>query len=178
MQARIHGGRRRRSAEIPWLFVATIIGIVIVAGAAVIYFSGSGGSSSGHSSSDMVPLTPAATGSPVASATNAVITYATPPVAATSTPAIVSSTGVSISIDYLGGFNGTYNSGDGMMTVTGSGSKVFTVPNATGTITATFQKTDSTATHSLSVGIYENGQQLATDNTSASYGKVTVSANV
>ena len=178
MQARIHGGRRRRSAEIPWLFVATIIGVVLVAGAAVIYFSGSGGSSAGHSSSDMVPLTPTAAGTPAAASANTVVTYATPVYVATGTPAAVSSTGVSISVSYLGGYNGTYNSGDGIMTVSGSGSKVFSVPNATGTITATFQKTDSTTNHAMSVGIYENGQQLATDNTSASYGKVTVSAKV
>ncbi|ABS56818.1 hypothetical protein Mboo_2304 [Methanoregula boonei 6A8] len=176
MQARIHGGRRRRSAEIPWLFVATIIGVVIVAGAAVLYFSG--GSSSGHSSSDMVPLTPTPTGTLAATGTHAVVTSSTPVVIATSTPAVVSSTGVSISVSYIGGFNGTYNSGDGIMTVSGSGSKVYTVANATGTITATFQKTDSTATHPLSVSIYKNGQQLAIDNTSASYGKVTVSATV
>jgi hypothetical protein len=178
MQARIHGGRRRRSAEIPWLFVATIIGVVIVAGAAVLYFSGSGGSSSGHSSSDMVPLTPTPTGTLAATGTQAVVTSSTPVFIATSTPAVVTSTGVSFSVSYIGGFNGTYNSGDGIMTVTGSGSQVYTVPNATGTITGTFQKTDSTATHPLSVSIYKNGQQLAIDNTSASYGKVTVSATV
>jgi len=178
MQARIHGGRRRRSAEIPWLFVATIIGVVIVAGAAVVYFSGSGGSSAGHSTSDMVPLTPTATGTLATTTQHAAVTSSTPVVIATSTPAAVSSTGVSISVSYIGGFNGTYNSGDGIMTVAGSGSKVYSVPNATGMITATFQKTDSTATHPLSVSIFENGQQLAIDNTSASYGKVTVSANV
>jgi hypothetical protein len=174
----MHGGRRRRSAEIPWLFVATIIGVVIVAGAAVIYFSGSGGSSAGHSTSDMVPLTPTATGTLAATTQHAAVSSSTPVVIATSTPAVVSSTGVSISVSYIGGFNGTYNSGDGIITVSGSGSKVYTVANATGTITATFQKTDSTATHPLSVSIYENGQQLAIENTSASYGKVTVSANV
>ena len=53
---------------------------------------------------------------------------------------------------------------------------MYQVANATGSVTAVFQKTDSTATHALTVIIYENGRQPATDSTSASYGKVTVTA--
>ena len=42
-----------------------------------------------------------------------------------------------------------------------SGTQIYQVANATGTVTATFQKTDNTATHALTVIIYENGRQLA-----------------
>jgi hypothetical protein len=178
MQARIHGGRRPRSSEIPWLFVATIVGIAIVAGAAVIYFTNGGGSSAGPaSSSDMVVIQPttAQSGTGVASLTP---TSSIPVVIPTATPPNVPATGVAVGVSYIGGFNGSYSTGGVTTTLTGSGSQMYQVVNATGSVTATFQKTDNTATHALTVGIYENGNQLATDSTSASYGKVTVTANV
>ena len=84
-----------------------------------------------------------------------------------------------VSVNYLGGFNGTYSSGG--VTTNVPGGRVpgmYQVANATGTLTAVFQKTDSTATHALTVIIYENGRQLATESTSAAYGKVTVTANL
>ena len=60
-----------------------------------------------------------------------------------------------------------------------SGTQIYQVANATGTVTATFQKTDNTATHALTVIIYENGKQTAPPKgTSASYGKVTLTAAV
>ncbi|MFZ1898280.1 hypothetical protein [Methanoregula sp.] len=179
MRTHIHGGRRRRPSEIPWLFVATIVGIVIVAGAAVIYFTSAGGSSAGHSSSssDMIVIqsTTAPSGTGVSSATP---TSSTPVVLATVTPPNIPATGVAVSVSYIGGFNGSYSTGGVTTTLTGSGSRMYEVANATGSVTATFQKTDKTVTHALTVGIYENGRQLATDSTSASYGKVTVTAKL
>jgi hypothetical protein len=178
MQARIHGGRRRRSSEIPWLFVATIIGIVVVAGAAVIYFTNGGGSSAGPaSSSDMVVIEP--TTSVPATASSSAAANPSPTFAIVSTtPPNVPATGVAVSVSYIGGYNGSYSTGGVTTTLTGSGSQMYQVVNATGSVTAIFQKTDSTATHPLTVSIFENGNQLATDSTSASYGKVTVTANV
>ena len=38
---------------------------------------------------------------------------------------------------------------------------IYAVNNATGSVTAVFQKTDNTATHALTVSIYKNGSQLA-----------------
>jgi len=172
----MHGGRRRHHSGIPWLFVATIVGIVVVLGAAVIYFSGTGGQTGAtHSSSDMIPVhitTPVTTQPASASAAS------TPVVIATTAAPTASSTGVSVGVSYIGGYSGSYTTGGVTTTVTGSGARMYTVDNATGSISATFQKTDNTATHALAVTVYENGNQLATGNTSASYGKVTVTAKL
>ncbi len=179
MQMRMHGGRRRRSPEIPWLFIATIIGIVVVAGAAVIYFSSSEGLSAGHSSSDdMIVIQPTTAASAAAGSTAAVSPTPTIVIAATTQPGIPS-TGVSIGVSYIGGFNGSYSTGGVTTTITpNSGTQMYLVANATKTVTATFQKTDNTATHALTVIIYENGKQLASNSTSASYGKVKLTATV
>jgi hypothetical protein len=178
MQMRMHGGRRRRSPEIPWLFVATIIGIVVVAGAAVIYFTSYGGSSVVHSSSDDMVVVQPTTGTSGSSGTSTTSYSSTPIVIATATPPNIPATGVAVSVSYIGGFTGSYSTGGVTTTETSSGAQMYQVANATGTVTATFQKTDNTATHALIVSIYENGKQLATDSTSASYGKVTVTAAV
>lgn len=179
MQMRMHGGRRRRSPEIPWLFVATIIGIVVVAGAAVIYFSSSGESSASHSSSDDMIVVQPTTSTVGASGSSTTSYSSTPIVIATTAPPNIPSTGVSVSVSYIGGFNGSYSTGGITTTITpNSGTQIYQVANATGTVTATFQKTDNTATHALTVIIYENGKQLASNSTSASYGKVTLTAAV
>jgi hypothetical protein len=126
-------------------------------------------------------------GSPVATATTTIVpvttlasgsSSGTPVVIATQTPAALPTSGVAISVSYLGGFNGTYIAGGDTTTITGSGSKVYPLENATGSVTAMFEKMDETTTHPLTVSIYENGKQLATGNTSAAYGRVTVTASV
>jgi len=179
MQARIHGGRPRHPAGIPWLFVATIIGIVVVLGAAVLYFSGTGSQAPAtHSSSDMIPAHVTTGTTPATSGSSAGATPTSTFVVVPTTAAAVPASGVSISVSYIGGFNGTYTTGGVTIPVTGSGSQVYTVSGASGMISATFQKMDNTATHALTVTIYENGNQLATQSTSAGYGKVTVTANV
>ncbi len=81
-----------------------------------------------------------------------------------------------ISVSYLGGFNGSYSTAGVTTNITNSGNQVYTVENATGSLTATFQKTDKTATHALTVTIYENGKQIGSDSTSESYGKVTITS--
>jgi len=174
MQARIHGGRRPHSAGIPWLFVATIVGVVVVLGAAVIYFSGAGVQvPSTHASSDMIPAH-VTTGTPTSGVVTPTPTFVVVPTTAASIPL----SGVSISVSYIGGYNGTYITGGVTTPVTGSGSQIYQVAGASGSLTATFQKMDNTGTHAITVTIYENGKSLATDSTSAGYGKVTVTANV
>ena len=172
----MHGGRRRHHSGIPWLFVATIVGIVVVLGAAVIYFSGTGSQTTAtKSSSDMIPAHITTSATPLPASASAA---STPVVIATTAAPTASSTGVSVGVSYIGGFSGSYTTGGVTTTVTGSGAKMYTVENATGSVSATFQKSDNTATHTLTVTIYENGNQLATDSTSASHGKVTVTANL
>ncbi len=171
---RIHGGRRRRAPETPWLLIATVIGIVVVSGAAFTYFTSAGVSSAGHTSTS--------TTTPQETTGTSIATFAT---TISQTPNIVSTTqiptnipasGVIISVSYLGGFNGSYSTAGVTTNITNSGNQVYTVENATGSLTATFQKTDKTATHALTVTIYENGKQIGSDSTSESYGKVTITS--
>ncbi|MFZ0004307.1 MAG: zinc-ribbon domain-containing protein [Methanoregula sp.] len=103
----------------------------------------------------------------------------TPVVIATHAPVTVPTTGVYVTVDYIGGFNGSYSFGGVTTNITpNSGAQSYLIDNATGTVTAVFQKTDDTTTHPLTVGIYKNGNQLASNTTSAAFGKITVSAGV
>jgi hypothetical protein len=174
MRTHIHGGRRR-SPEIPWLLVATVVGIIVVVVVAVFFFAGLGGSSAGHTSSGTAtaqPTTSAATSSGSSASTTSAI------VVATTTPVTIPVTGVYVKVDYIGGFSGTYMTNGQTTKETDSGTRMYAVANATGTVTAVFQKSDGTATHAMTVSIYKNGSQLASNSTSASYGKVTVTSSV
>lgn len=175
MRTHIHGGRRR-SPEIPWLLVATVVGIIVVVIVALFFFGGLGGSSSGHASTGSAVTTKTTTSAAASSSGSASTTAAV--VIATTTPVTVPATGVSIKIDYLGGFSGTYTTNGETTKVTNSGTRVYQVTNATGSVTAVFQKSDGTATHPLTVTLYKDGNQLASNSTSASYGKITVTASV
>ena len=94
--------------ETPWLLIATVIGIVVVSGAAFTYFTSAGVSSAGHTSTS--------TTTPQETTGTSIATFAT---TISQTPNIVSTTqiptnipasGVIISVSYLGGFNGSYRS--------------------------------------------------------------------
>jgi hypothetical protein len=171
MHSHTHGGRRR-SPEIPWLLVATVVGIIVVVVVALFFFAGLGGSSStGSTAAAKTTAGAAAASTTSASKTSAIVI-------ATTTPVTIPATGVSIKIDYLGGFSGTYTTNGETTKVSNSGTRVYQVANATGTVTAVVQKSDSTATHPLTVTIYKGGNQVASNSTSAAYGKVTVTASV
>jgi len=174
MHAGPYGSRRRRSPEIPWLLVATVAGIIVVVIVALLFFSGFFGASSSPASGT-VTVKPTATAS---SSGSAGATKTPTIVIATTTPVTVPASGVTVKVDYLGGFSGTYTT-DGVTTkIKDSGTKIYTVTNATGSVTAVVQKGDNTATHALTVTIYKNGNQIATNSTSAGNGKVTVQAAV
>ena len=175
MHSHMHGGRRR-SPDIPWLLVATVVGIIVVVVVALFFFGGLGGSSSGHASTGSTVTTKTTTSAAASSTASASKTSAI--VIATTTPVTVPATGVSIKIDYLGGFSGTYTTNGEITKEADSGTKIYQVANATGTVTAIFQKNDNTATHPLTVTIYKDGSQLASNSTNAAYGKVTVTASV
>lgn len=86
--------------------------------------------------------------------------------------------GVWVSIDYMGGYKGTYGMASDLQTVEDSGARLFEVVNATGLIKATLEKKDSSAKRELVVGIYKDGKLLKDGKTAKSYGKVTISADV
>lgn len=86
--------------------------------------------------------------------------------------------GVWVSIDYMGGYKGTYGMASDLQTVEDSGARLFEVVNATGLIKATLEKKDSSAKRELVVGIYKDGKLLKDGKTALAYGKVTISADV
>jgi len=178
MQLRIHG-RRKRSPDTPWLLVATLIGVIIVVGAAFTYFTNPDIFSMGSKSSSTASTSKSTSTSSVATVTVTSTQGSEGVVVATPTAVTIPSTGVTIGVNYIGGFNGSYTTAGVTTAITpNSGSQTYQVENATKSVTAIFQKTDETATHALTVTIYENGKQLASNSTSAAYGKVAVTATL
>jgi hypothetical protein len=157
---------------------AVIVVILIVAvGALVVYpmlnngspsavSSSSSGASGGSSSGSSTPSSGTLTNTGVASITVKETIAPTVPV-----------TGVFVHVNYIGSWKGTYGMPSDIQTAINSGDRYMEVLNATGPITAAFQKLDSSAKHALTVDIYKNGAVLATGTTSDAFGKVTVSAD-
>ena len=176
MHAGPHGSRRRSGPpEIPWLLVATVAGIIVVVVVALLFFGGFFGTSSGSPASGTVTGKPTAT---AASSGSASATKTPAVVVATTTPVTVPASGITLKVDYIGSFSGTYSTNGETTKIKNSGIRIYEVANATGSVTAVVQKGDNTATHALTVTIYKDGRQLATNSTSSSYGQVTVQAAV
>jgi ribosomal protein L40E len=156
------------------ILVAGIIVLIIIAALAIVVLPKMKLPGSHNSTGSMVTVT--TTFIPVT--TPATISSSNTPVfVPTQAPVTVPTTGVYVTVNYLGGFNGSYSSGGNITTIIpNSGAQAYLVDNATGSVTATFQKTDDTKTHPLTVSIYENGKELASNVTSAAFGKITISA--
>ena len=90
---------------------------------------------------------------------------------------IVPSEGVYVHINYLGGWKGLYGMPSALQNVTNSGDRFYLVENATGTVQASFEKLDGTTKHALVVEIIKNGNLLKSGNTSAGFGKITLSVD-
>jgi hypothetical protein len=90
---------------------------------------------------------------------------------------IVPTTGIYVHINYLGGWKGSYGTPSALRLLTNSGDRFYQVENATGTVQATFEKLDGSTKHALLVEIYKNGNLLTSGNTSAGFGKVTISVD-
>ena len=180
MRSHIHGRRGRRSGEIPWLLVATILGIAGVVIVALLFFTGLGGSSSASHAATGSTSGASSLGSTSSSSSSssAASSSTTKPVVATTTPVTISSSGVIIKVDYIGGFSGTYTAGGNTTKIKDSGTKTYTLNSVSGPVVATVKKSDNTATHALTVTIYKDGKQMATNSTSAANGAVTVQTTV
>jgi hypothetical protein len=87
-------------------------------------------------------------------------------------------TGIWVLVDYIGSYSGTYGTALEPQTLQNSGSRLFEVTNASGTVTVTLSKQDSSSTHELAVKLYKDGKLLKSGATSDSYGKVSISADV
>jgi hypothetical protein len=79
-------------------------------------------------------------------------------------------------VDYIGGWKGTYGSPGSLLTETNSGERIRPVDNATGTVTASFWKLDSSS-HEITVSIYKDGKVLTSSATKTPNGKVTLSVD-
>lgn len=177
--------KRRRTGDIPWLLVATVAGIVLVVVIALVVFSGSGTSPVTPSATTTVTPTPAGTGIAGSVTTTSPVTLATTrsgmtatTIQTASTTVTVPDTGVTIRVDYIGSFSGSYGDNDQTQTVTNSGTRIYTLENASGTVTASFKKNDASIKHALKVEIYRDGKLLNSGSTSAAYGDVTVTTQV
>jgi hypothetical protein len=159
------------------LLAAGIIVIILIAAVAVLVVLPKMGFLGSHSSSGSAIVTATTTSIPVATQASG-SSSGTPVVMATPTPPGIPATGVAVSVSYIGGFTGSYSNSGVTTNETSSGAQMYPIANATGLVTAVFQKTDDTSTHALTVSIYKNGNQLASNSTSASYGKVTVTSTV
>lgn len=155
----------------PWVTIAAIVGIIAVIAIAAFFFFGSGGST------EQAPATatPSASGG---SSSSASASATINPNAIKEQPTItVPVTGVWVKVSYLGSFSGQYGPSDGaMLTARDSGDKAYEIVNATGTVTATFKKTDSsTRQHDLTVEIWKDGKVLKFEKNPAPKGEVSVS---
>jgi hypothetical protein len=98
----------------------------------------------------------------------------TPKVTTVST---VPTDGVYVHINYLGSWKGSYGIPSALQTVTKSGDTFYRVENATGPVQATFEKLDGSTRQVLLVEIFKNGNLLTSGNTSAGFGKITLSVD-
>jgi len=164
------GSNKRKITLIAGIIVIIVIAAVVVT---VLPKMGLGSHGSSASTSAIPTNTVSVTATPTASASG---TLAVIP---TRAPVTIPTTGVYVSVSYIGGFNGSYSTGGVTSNVTpNSGNQLYQVVNATGSVKAVFQKTDETTTHALTVWIYENGKQLAANSTSSAYGKVIATASL
>ncbi len=94
------------------------------------------------------------------------------------TPVPVPGTGVYVWVGYFGEYTGSYTANGVTQEIKSSGFHIYSIDQPSGTITASFEKSDNTIKHNLTVEIWKNGVDLASNVTYAPFGTVSVSANV
>ncbi len=94
------------------------------------------------------------------------------------TQVTIPSTGVFVKVSYLGSFNGTYGMTGAMTNVKNSGERVYEIINATGTVTATFYKQDSSTRHNITVELWKNGKSLTSAKNSTPFGIASINYNL
>lgn len=152
----------------------------------MLVLSGSGtGSSQQQAPAATTAVTPAGgvtttqvTAVPTVKTTTRTTTAAVTTVPTSATTTAVPETGVAVRIYYIGAFTGSYGDDSQTYQVSNSGSRIYTLDNAKGTVTASFKKSDSSTRHTLTVEIYKNGILQKSGSTSDSYGFVTLSTTV
>jgi hypothetical protein len=164
--------RRNDPFDKPWVMIAAVVGIIAVVIIALVFFMG-GGSSAPAGSPGQTQVTstnPSARQTAAGGAASSVIK--------TQAPVTVPEEGVYVRVSYLGGFAGTYGMEGNMTTMRNSGDRVFVVENATGTVSATFHKEDTSTRHEIVVEIYKDGKAQQVAKNSSSYGEAGVTCTV
>lgn len=165
-----HGRRQRDFGDLPWVTIAVIVGVIAVAGIAVFFFMGGG---SGHASST---TSTGSTGSSSASPASSVLS----PIDASmitvkeTTQAPVPSDGTYVQVTYIGGFSGSYGVDGALVKTQDSGSRVYPVESASGTVRAQFKKLDGSTKHDLTVQIWKDGKAVKYATNSSPYGTISI----
>lgn len=163
--------RHKDPFEKPWVIIAAVVGIIAVIVIAVVFFmGGSSPSAPAQESGQPAGSTPAGQETPQ--------TGSAPSVIRTQVPVTVPTEGVYVHVNYIGGFSGEYGMEGNLTDMRNSGDRYFGIENATGSVSATFHKEDSSAKHDIVVEIYKDGRSLKSASNSSAYGEATVSATV
>lgn len=161
--------RRKDPFEKPWVIIAAVVGVIAVIVIALIFFMGDG---------TPQPVSPGQQSAQSGSPQQTSVAGVAPSAIKTQVPVTVPTQGVFVRVNYIGGFAGEYGMEGNMTTTRNSGDRFFEVENATGTVTATFHKEDSSLRHDITVEIYKNGQSLQSASNTSSYGEASVTAAV
>jgi hypothetical protein len=173
-----HAGGKSKSGKMLWGAIAIVAFALVFVAITAGCTQSAGTSNSGTSGTPAAQSeTPQATGQ-AAQSQQAAATIASASTFSQPTPVPVPATGVYIRVGYLGQYNGSYTANGVTQDVRSSGYQVYPVNLTAGPITAAFEKMDNTAKHNLTVEIWENGNVLASNVTSAPFGTASVSATV
>ena len=177
----MHRGRRHNDIfDQPWVPIAAVIGVIAVIAIAAFFFLGLGGSSDGQAAAGSPSATPTASSGSSSGGATGVKSGTIDTSKIKDLPTVtVPSTGTYVKVSYIGAFSGKYGMDGAMVDITDSGERSYEVVNATGLVTATVKKADSsTKTHELKVEIWKDGKLLKYDSTSVPKGSVTISQTV
>ena len=162
-----HGGRRRgrNLGDLPWVTIAAIVGVIAVAGIALVFFMGGGSApaSTTSGSGSASPSTTLLSNSGAASIT-----------VRTTAAVTVPSEGTYVQVSYLGSFAGSYGPDGALTKVQDSGTRLYPVENANATVRAKFQKQDGSTKQALTVQIWKDGKAVKYATNSSARGIVSI----
>ena len=151
----------------PWVTIAAVIGVIAVVVIALVFFMGSG-NTSGQSPSGQTTVVPSGTSTQKTPVSGTTVPQKVP------TTVSIPVTGVFVKVSYLGGFSGTYGVNGVMQKVKNSGDRLYEITNATGNVSATFNKEDGSTKHDITIELWKNGKSLTSAKNSTPFGKVSI----
>ena len=174
-------GTRRRDglSGKPWVAIAAVAGVFIVAAFAVMFFTG--GSRDTQNGASAAPVLPIPGLSPHAGNTmghDGALAYNVPLSAGYEhADIIVPGKGIFLKVLYRGGYEGRYTSGNETQDLRNSGERVIAIENPGPSIFATVKKQDGSSKQALTAEIWKDGARLYTNTSSVPFGEVMISGN-